>query len=274
MKRTNEMLKINLFIIFILFQLMPIMANGQVESDGTSNHLKNQVSVMHLQSFYDNNKKSTSISSLEYMRRFENKSTVIGRVNYSNRNDLKGMQFEAETYLMHSPSYYSFASFGVANNEAFPQFKAAYSLNRNFKKGWEGELGYRYLRAEEMDIHSAIWGVGKYVGNYWLNLKGYVIYDNGDYHHAYRLTGRYYLNDELDYLTMIVATGTSPDDRSRNFSYSNFGSFISKSVALGYKKSFKNNYGASLISTWNNQKISDSKYLNQFDFYISLSKSF
>lgn len=274
MKHINKTLKISLFIIFSFFQLGVIKASSQIDSTETKDTLRNQVGITRLQSFYDNNKRSTSVTSLEYARKMVNKSTIIGRINYSDRNEVKGMQFEAEAYLTHNPIYYSFASLSVANNVAFPKFKAAYSLNRNFKKGWEGELGYRYLRAEEMNIHSAIWGVGKYISNYWLNLKGYIIYDNGDVHQSYRFTGRYYVNDKLDYATLILATGTSPDDRSRNFEYSNFGSFISKSIALGYKKSFKNNFSASLVGSWNNQKISDTNYLNQVDLYFSLSKYF
>ncbi len=261
-----------LLTILFLFLLTPLGATGQDDSMEERNNLKNEIGFIRLQSNY--NKKNTSVTSLEYIRKFKNKSAVIGRFNYSDRNAVKGFQFETETYLNHSPSYYSFASVGVANNIAFPELKASYSLNRNFNKGWEGELGYRYLRAEKMDIHSAIWGIGKYLGNYWINLKGYMIDDAGKLHHSYRLTSRYYVNDELDYFTLILSAGTSPDDRNRNFQYNNFGSFLSKSVALGYKKTFKGNFSTSLVGAWNNQKVNDTDYLNQFDLYISLGKHF
>lgn len=274
MKQLKKIIVTTLNIIFLLFLLNPGLASGQIDLIEDRNTLNNEIGLTHLQSFYDNNKKTNSVTSLEYIRKFENKSAIIGRVNYADRNAVNGVQFEAESYLVHSPAYYSFAALGIANNVAFPEFKAAYSLNRNFNKGWEGELGYRYLRAEKMDIHSATWGVGKYIGNYWLNLKGYIIDDAGKLHHSYRFTGRYYVNDELDYLTLILSAGTSPDDRSRNFEYSNFGSFLSKSVALGYKKTFRRNLTASIVGAWNNQKISDTDYLNQFDIYFSLSKSF
>lgn len=274
MRHIKKILRACSFIIVALFQLESVVANDQIDSTRTDDTVKNQIRVTRLQSYYDQNKKSISVSSFEYIRKLANKSTIIGRVNYSDRNDVKGFQFETETYLTHNAFYYSFGSVSIANNSASPGFKAAYSLNRNFKKGWEGELGYRYLRAEEMDIHSAIWGVGKYLGNYWLNLKGYIISDAGDLHQSYRFTSRYYLNDQLDYVTFIASTGTSPDDRSRNFDYSNFGSFISKSIALGYKKSFKRNFTGSFTSAWNNQKIGNDDYLNQFDVYLSFSKSF
>lgn len=260
-----------LFTLSLLF-LLYVDAMGQVDPMEEHRNLKNEIGFIRLQSSY--NKKITSVTSLEYIRKFKDKSAVIGRVNYSDRKTVKGVQFETETYWNHSPSYYSFASIGLANNITFPELKASYSLNRNFSKGWEGELGYRYLRAEKMDIHSAIWGIGKYLGNYWINLKGYIIDDAGKLHHSYRLTGRYYVNDELDYLALILSTGTSPDDRSRNFQYNNFGSFLSKSVALGYKKMFKGNFSVSLMGGWNNQKINDYDYLNQFDVYISLGKHF
>ncbi|MHA6728381.1 YaiO family outer membrane beta-barrel protein [Chryseobacterium sp. A301] len=256
------------------FFLITGALKAQKDSLSIKDSVRNEIGVTRLQSFYDSGASSSSVTSLEYIRRFESKSTLIGRVNYADRNAVNGLQVEAETYLMHSPKYYSFASVSVGAKGAFPEFKAGYSLNRNFKKGWEGELGYRFLTAQGYDVHSAVLGVGKYVGNYWLNLKGYLIKDSENYHHSYRFTSRYYLNDELDYLTLILATGTSPDDRSRNFDASNFGSFLSKSIAVGYKKKFKRNLSASFTGAWNNQKISATNYLNQFDLYISLSKGF
>lgn len=260
-------------VVVILGQFRP-MVMAQNESIAAGDTLKNRVGVTRLQSFYDNHKAQTSITSFEYSRLLANKSTIIGRVNYSDRDAANGFQFEAETYWNHGPAYYSFASLSVANNDVFPSFKGAYSLNRNFKKGWEGELGYRYLRADNMNVHSAILGVGKYLGNYWLNIKGYLIDDAGNWQQSYRFTGRYYLNDRLDYLTLIASTGTSPDDRSRVFEDLKFGSFLSKSLAIGYKRSFQKNYSASFVGAWNNQKISDVNYLNQFDLYFSLSKYF
>lgn len=262
------------FLITIAFIQLSSPAIAQRDSINLTDSAKNQLSVIRLQTFFGNRNIQTSVTSLEYSRRMADKSILIGRVNYADRDVVNGYQFEAETYLNHGRKYYSFAGIGVSSNKVFPSFKGAYSLNRNFNKGWEGELGYRYLRVDEMDINTGIVGIGKYVGNTWLNLKGYLINDAGSWQQSYRFTSRFYMNDQLDYLTFIASTGTSPDDRSRVFENLDFGSFLSTSFALGYKKTFKNAFGVSLVGAWTNQKISDSDYLNQYDLYLTVLKKF
>ena len=236
--------------------------------------LPNRIGLQHLQSFYDNGLNPSSITGIEYMRRMKNNSSLIGRLNYANRQAGDGWQGEVETYLTHSPKYYSYASLSVSSGLVFPELKAGYSLFRNFDKGWEADLGYRFLRAEKINMHSLSWGVGKYVGNYWINLHGYLIRDVGKTHQSYRLSARYYVNDQLDYITGMIFTGTSPDDRSRNFQYNSFSSFISKGFGLGYKKSFGSKYQGLIIGSWNNQKIADNTYLNQIDVSLSLYRNF
>lgn len=257
--------------------LVFLVSKAQAQEEGTlpKETFLHQIGVSHTQSFYDRKKRTTSLSAIEYGRRFANKNTIIGRINYADRNtNVQGVQFEAETYLIHGPKYYSFASLSVSSNRVFPSFKGAYSLTRNFDAGWEGELGYRYLRSEGFDVHSSIFGVGKYLGNSWLNFKGYIINDAGKWQQSYRFTSRYYLNDELDFLTLILSTGTSPDDRSRVFSDLKFGTFLSKAVALGYKKTFMKKYGVTIMTAWNSQKINDKDHLNQVDVNLSLYTRF
>lgn len=262
------------FLITIVFIQLSSTAMAQRDSIEVTDSLRNQVSLIRLQTFFDNRNSTNSVTSFEYSRRMADKSTLIGRVNYADRDVVNGYQFEAETYLNHGQKYYSFAGVGVSSNKVFPSFKGAYSLNRNFNKGWEGELGYRYLRVDRMDINTGIVGIGKYVGNSWLNLKGYLINDAGSWQQSYRFTSRFYMNDQLDYLTFIASTGTSPDDRSRVFENLDFGSFLSSSLALGYKKTFKNAFGVSLTGAWTNQKISDSAYINQYDVFFTVLKNF
>lgn len=256
-----------LVYILALLLLLPALLLARPDS------LDNRIGLHHLQSFYDNGNRA-SISSLEYARRLKNKSTLIGRLNYARRQAGDGWQGEAETYWVHTPRTYSYAGISVSDGLVFPELKAGYSLFRGFDKGWEGDLGYRFLRAQGMDMHSLSWGLGKYLGNFWLNLHGYVIRDAGKTHQSYRLTGRYYLNDRLDYATVMVFTGTSPDDRSRNFQYNSFSSFISGGMALGYKRSFGGRYEAKLIGSWNKQKISDTDYLHQLDVSVSVFRNF
>lgn len=235
---------------------------------------KNQLGVIHLQSFFDNGTRTSNITSLQYMRYFPEGTTLTGRLNYANRQSGDGFQAELESYFIHNKKYYSYILAGWSDSKVFPKWRLGYSLYRNFNKGWEGELGMRYLRSEGINTYSGTWSVGKYFGNNWLNLRGYMIKDADKWHQAYILTGRHYLNEKKDHLALILGAGTSPDDRNRNFQYNAFGSFISQSAGVGYQKTLGDLATISLYAVWNHRKIGDSRYLNQYDVYISLFRNF
>lgn len=236
----------------------------------------NQAGLTHLQSFYDNGMPSAHVTSFQYRRSFPGKSTFAARLNYAQRQAGDGVQLEMESYITHGTRYYSYAQAGWSNQAVFPQWRLGYSLYRNMGNGWEAEAGGRLLRVQDITMSSATLSAGKYFGSNWLNLRGYLVHDggNGKWHQSYVLTGRHYLNDKQDFLALLAGTGTSPDDRSRNFQYHSFSSFISQFAGAGYQKTFGHLTTASLYGTWNRYKTGEHRYLNQYDITISLYRNF
>ncbi|MBZ4188327.1 tetratricopeptide repeat protein [Niabella beijingensis] len=236
----------------------------------------NQIGVLHMQSFYNLGIRTASISSLQYLRRLGNnrKSTVIGRINYANRAFGDGVQFEAESYISHNKKQYSFLNAAFSNSTVFPKFKAAYSFNQGLGKGWELEVGARYLRAAELDIYSGILGFTKEYDNDWLNLKNYVLRDSASWYHAHVFTWRHMVNEKRDYFSVILGLGTSPDDRSRNFAGSSFSTSNTTSAGLGYAKKLGLRSLITVSGVWNQQRLLDKRRLNQVDLYLNFFRDF
>jgi YaiO family outer membrane protein len=105
--------------------------------------------------------------------------SLIGRINYVNRlssgiSVSDGIQLEAESYFFTGKMNYSYLGAGYSLDPVFPKLRLAYSFYQNFKKGWEADLGVRYIKAENAEIKTVVLGVGKYIGSYWINFRSFI----------------------------------------------------------------------------------------------------
>ena len=210
--------------------------------------------------------------SLQYIRQ-RNWGSAIARVNYSNRyadgqSVVNGIQYEAESYLFTSKNSYSYIGAGYSSDPVFPKLRLGYSFFQNFNKGWEGDLGVRYIDTEDTNFATAVVGVGKYLGSYWLNLRSYFQFDNSTVYPAFTLTSRYYFNTRFDYLTIIAGYGTSPDERTTLGQIEERLSLDSFRIGGGYYRLFGEHYVTGLQLSANNQEYTPG--LKQIETEIAL----
>ena len=233
----------------------------------------NQLGVSHLQSFFASSSQYASVTGIQYMRRFT-KGSVTAKLNIGSRPIGTGIQAGLDAYYTHNKQYYSNAYINWSPGTAFPYWQGGYSLFRSFKKGWEGELGGRYLGFDSVHNYTAILSAGKYINSTWLNLRGFYTSDTKKWYQSYLLTARQYLNDKNDYLSGIIGFGGIPDDQSLNYNYSRYPGFVSKTFGVGFQKSFL--YKTILNASFNytNLQVTPTKKLNQYDIYITLLRNF
>jgi YaiO family outer membrane protein len=124
--------------------------------------------------------------------------------------------------------------------------RLAYSFYQNFKKGWEADLGVRYIKAENAEIKTVVLGVGKY-RFLLINFRSFIQNTNNEYDPSFTLTTRYYF-DTYDY-SMIAGYGTSPDDRVTIGQLEQRVSLTSYRIGAGYFKSFNNHYLTGIQTT-------------------------
>lgn len=217
-------------------------------------------------------KKPWNLYSLYYMRT-EKFGSLIGRVNYADRRDATGYQFELEAYPKHKYGY-SYVNAALSNSLIFPKFKFAYSYFLPFAKSYEAEVGVRYLDSY-FNYTSYTASLGKDFGSYWLNAKTYITPNGGKVAAAYILTGRYYFKDSNEkYVTAIAGYGFSPDDRGRNFEITERLNLKSLRFTLGYQTIIWKQNLIGLFSTYNHQEYVPGRYRNEFDLQISFQHKF
>ncbi|SKB63465.1 YaiO family outer membrane beta-barrel protein [Daejeonella lutea] len=213
-----------------------------------------------------------ALYSLFYMRQ-EKGISMLGRINYADRVNRKGYQFELEAYPKHGKTY-SFVNLAFSDSFVFPKIKFSYSYFFPLSKSWESEIGIRYLNADS-DFKGFTGAVGKYFNKYWANIKTFQTASNGKLVGSYIFTNRYYFNDNSDdYLTAIAGYGFSPEDVARNFDFLDRVTLESLRFTLGYQKTVLRRGILGLFGTWNKQEYTPGKTRNEFDVSVSFQHKF
>ena len=213
--------------------------------------------------------------SADYVRQ-RSWGSLIGRVNYakrlaSNYVMSSGLQFEAESFLFAKKNNYHYVDLAYSQDAAFPEWRFGYSYFHTFKKGWEADLGARYLIMQDnSDLKTLNIGVGKYFGSYWVNLRSYIQKDGA----SLTITSRYYYKTKYDYITLIAGYGTSPDDRTRSADYEARMSLRSYRLSAGFFKLIKSRYIVGILITDNEQEYEANKFQTELDFAFLLQYKF
>lgn len=235
-----------------------------------SKTLRNEIGVFWLHSNFTENSLPSDIITLHYQHNFKERRIILNtRINYAPRPTGNGIQLEGEAFWTHSPKYYSQILVDISNNIIFPRIKLGYSIFKNFKKNWEGELGLRYFNTDSLSVLSVTAAASKTIKDYWFNARAYIIPEFGKLNLSLNLTGRYYMNNFSDYIGALVAVGSSPDDKSRVFLLNNSLQFLSTSVGVNYQKTIRYRNILSASYTLTNQKITPSTFQLQQLLYLT-----
>ncbi|TXE11382.1 YaiO family outer membrane beta-barrel protein [Algoriphagus aquimarinus] len=142
--------------------------------------------------------------------------TLIGRVTQSSRFDDNGTLFELDAYPSLGEKMYAYVNVGGSSASFFPQFRFGASLYYNLPKAWEIDGGFRYLKfSDPTTIYTA--SVGKYIGNWWFNLRGNLIPGTGNsLGTSANLQARYYFKTGEDFFSVQLSSGVSPDEETRD----------------------------------------------------------
>lgn len=148
----------------------------------------------------------------EYQHSF-NRTVVLGRVTYSDRQYDQGMLYELEAYPVFNDRLYAFTNFGFSKGEIFPNFRSSASLYYNFAKTFEAEVGARALIYDNTSFFTGILGLTAYSGKFYLNSRIFLGPERRDHLvQNYQFNVRYYFGDPDNYLFLRLGNGISPDE--------------------------------------------------------------
>ncbi len=149
------------------------------------------------------------------------------------------------------------------------------SFGQNFKNGWEGDLGIRYLKIQDgTEFKTAVVGVGKYLDSFWVNLRTFIQKENDEYYPAVTLTIRYYFDTRFDYIALTSGYGSSPEERTTLSQFKERISLNSYRMGAGYFKLFNNHYITGIQLTYNKQEYIRNATQNELELSLMLQYKF
>jgi YaiO family outer membrane protein len=196
---------------------------------------KNKIGISYDYTWFDKQFSNPwHLTSLDYSRQTR-AGSFIARVNYANRHQQDGVQFEVDAYPRISKHLYAYTNIGFSPDmPVFPKFRAGFSLYANLPKAFELDAGFRYLNFDS-DTWIYTLSVGKYYKNFWFNGRTYLTPSSSRISQSYTLTTRYYLKGASNYLSFFIGRGISPDDRSLASQLNNAYKLQTSKIGGGYR---------------------------------------
>lgn len=202
--------------------------------------------------------------------------TLVGRLNYTDRRGggsslRSGLQYGVDAYIKGGQKAVHYLNGRFSGDAVFPSRQLSYSYYQGHKKGWETEIGGRYIHTSTgTDLYTAIAGLGKYFGSSWINARGFLFFDDEESFPAFAISYRYYFGGQFDYVGLISGYGTAPDESTNLSPFDQRASLDSYRIGLAYSKILGDNpiIGAQLI--YNRQEYVVGRKQNQLDLFLSL----
>ena len=196
--------------------------------------------------------------------------TLIGRVTQSSRYDDSGTLFELDAYPSLGQKAYAYVNVGGSSASFFPEFRFGASVYYNLPKAWEIEGGFRYLQfSETTTIYTA--SVGKYLGNWWFNLRGNLIPGTGNsLGTSANLQARYYFKTGEDFFSVQLSSGVSPDEETRDPTQL----LNSYRARLGYQQLLTDRFMIYAYSGYSHDELGPNRFRNNLNFSLGVEYRF
>ena len=131
----------------------------------------------------------------------------IGEPSPSNASEF---QLEAEAWPNITSKNYADLEYAYSPGTYFPRHRAAAEVWQILPAGWAISAGLNYYYFDR-SAFIALASIEKYVGKYWLSLKGFVYFKDIGTRASIFVNARRYFNDK-DYLQITLGTGAAPDE--------------------------------------------------------------
>lgn len=195
--------------------------------------------------------------------------SLIARVTNSSRFDDNGTLFELDAYPSLGKNSYAYLNVGGSSASFFPKLRIGASIYYNLPKAWEIDAGYRYLGFTEV-THIYTASLGKYTGNWWLNLRVNLIPDDSGVSTSGNIQARYYFKTAEDFFSIQLSTGVSPDEETRDQSQL----LNSYRARIGYQQLVTSRFMISGYSGYSRDELSTDRYRNNFNISAGVEYRF
>ncbi|QLG47317.1 YaiO family outer membrane beta-barrel protein [Costertonia aggregata] len=186
---------------------------GSIKSVKEKEILNNRLGVNNSFTVFNDVYEPMIFSSISFNRRTP-VGTVIPRINYSNRLNKHGVQYDIDLYPKFSKRFYAYLNYGYSNSSIYPNHKIGGDLYANLPWAMEVSAGMRHIIFDTRNITVYANSIGHYRGNYYFSLRSYFTpKPDGLLTVSGNLLVRKYLKDGENYIGVNAGLGFSPELR-------------------------------------------------------------
>jgi YaiO family outer membrane protein len=138
---------------------------------------------------------------------------LIPRINYSNRFNTNGVQYELDVYPRFSKKLHGYLNYGYSRDAIYPTHRAGAELYMNLPKAVELSVGMRYLGFATNNTTILTGSIGLYRGDYYFSLRPYITPRRNQTGISGNLLGRRYFKNKYNYLGVNLGVGYAPELR-------------------------------------------------------------
>ena len=171
---------------------------------------RNQIGLVNTVEIFDVVYEPMIGTSIEY-KRDTKVGALVPRVNYANRFNTNGVQYEIDFYPKFSKLLYGYLNYGYSSAPIFPDHRVGVELYSNWPENMELSAGMRYLDFVDAKATILTGSVGLYRGNYYFSLRPYITPSDGRTGVSGTLLARRYLKDGNNYLGASASMGFAPE---------------------------------------------------------------
>jgi YaiO family outer membrane protein len=132
------------------------------------------------------------------------------RIGAPSPSDASELQIEAEAWPDITRKNYAYIAYAYSPGSFFPRHRAAIEVWQVLPAGWAISAGLNYYYFDR-SAYIALASAEKYLGKYWLSLKGFIYFKDNGPRASLFLNVRRYFNDS-DYFQITLGTGAAPDE--------------------------------------------------------------
>jgi YaiO family outer membrane protein len=188
------------------------------------------------------------------------------RIGEPSSSDASELQIEAEAWPKITNKNYADLAYAYSPGPYFPRHRAAAEVWQILPAGWAISAGLNYYYFDR-SAFIALASVEKYVGKYWLSLKGFVYFKDIGTRVSIVLNTRRYFNDK-DYLQITLATGAAPDEPFDI--QTNLMRLYANSVRLAYNLSVTHKLVMRIGAGYSREEYIESVRRNRFEGNVNL----
>lgn len=237
-------------------------------------NLKNKLAATYSQASSDSTAFSTSLASLGYSHKYDEKNTFGADVNYAARRSGVGVQGGVNYSRIFSPTLY--ADVGVlVGNLFFPKFVLYGNAYKGLDNDYEAQAGVRFLRLQnDINFFSIHGGASKTWEDIWLNAKLTLMRDDQFTYFNFATQTKINVNPRKDYVSFIASFGNAPFNEQLPEAETAFLNFSNVLVGAGYGYNISPKTALIFNGSWINfqSPITDSSSLAFINVYnVSLT---